>query len=77
MRNSTLKNVIALNIAPKVLIKVWRLFTFQKMRYEYPMKRRYLEIDVFGAEPAAGLRGKREGDRFGFSQFVPSATSAR
>jgi hypothetical protein len=34
-----LRNVIALNTAPKVLIKVWRLFTFQKMRYEYSMKR--------------------------------------
>ena len=24
------------------------------MRYEYPMKRRFLEIDVFGAEPSRG-----------------------
>ena len=54
MRKSAFKKYYCPQICPKVLIKVWQLFTFQKMRYEYPMKRRYLEIDVFGAEPSRG-----------------------
>jgi PhzF family phenazine biosynthesis protein len=31
-----------------------QLLTYPLMRYEYPMKRRFLEIDVFGAEPSRG-----------------------